>query len=91
MDKTFRYSSTCSVSGCGQPAVYKVAAPWSSGNSRELKNYGLACEAHRDEQLSSAREHRDRLKVAEGEVVGPVDLYRLLPGKRDVELSRVSS
>ena len=29
-------------------AIYKIAAAWSDGTSRELKNYGLACETHRD-------------------------------------------
>lgn len=89
METRFQYQPTCSVPKCGQPAVYKVAAPWSNGTSRELKNYGLACEAHRDTQLAQAHQHRQGLKVAEGEVVGPVGLYQLAPGKRDVELTRL--
>jgi hypothetical protein len=85
----FHYQPRCSAPGCGQPAVYKVAAAWSNGTSQELKNYGLACEAHRDSQLARARANRQGLKTAEGETVGEVGLYQLLPGVRDVELTRV--
>jgi hypothetical protein len=86
----FQYSPTCSTPQCGQPATYKVAAPWSNGTSRELKNYGLACEAHREAQLALARQHREGLKLAEGETVGPVGLYQLAPGRRDAELNRIA-
>jgi hypothetical protein len=85
----FRYQPTCSAPSCGQPAQYKVAAPWSNGTSRELKNYGLACEAHRDTQLAQAQSHRKNLKLAEGETVGQVGLYQLVEGKRDAELPRL--
>jgi hypothetical protein len=86
----FRYQPTCSAPHCGQPAVYKVAAPWSDGKkSHELKNYGLACEAHRDSQLARAQLHRRGLKLVEGEVVGEVGLYQLAPGCRDRELKRL--
>jgi hypothetical protein len=90
MEKTtFRHEPTCSAPQCDAPAVYKVAAPWSNGTSRELKNYGLACEAHRDSLLALAQIHRQGLKLAEGETVGPVGLYRLAAGKRDAELIRL--
>jgi hypothetical protein len=85
----FQYPPLCSAPKCNQPAAFKVAALWSSGNSRELKNYGLACEAHRDSQLALAQLHRQGLKVAEGESVGPIGLYQLVPGKRDAELARL--
>ncbi len=85
----FHHEPICSVSGCGRPAMYKVAAPWSSGTSRELKNYGLACTDHRDETLAGARDRRSSLKPAEGESVGEVSLYQLMPGVRDRELSQV--
>jgi hypothetical protein len=67
-----------------------VAASWSDGTSRELKNYGTACEPHRDELLARARTHRATLTLAEGEAVGPVGLYRLVPGRHDAELERLS-
>jgi hypothetical protein len=89
MDKSFQYQPTCSAPNCNQPAVYKIAAPWSDGTSRELKNYGLACEAHRDSQLARGQLHRQGLVLAEGETVGQVGLYQLVPGKRDIELPRL--
>ncbi|MDR3634883.1 MAG: hypothetical protein P4L84_13850 [Isosphaeraceae bacterium] len=88
-EKQFHYQPTCSAPDCGQPAVYKVAAPWSSGSSRELKNYGLACEVHRDSQLARGMTHQQGLVLADGETVGKVGLYRLEPGKRDVHLARL--
>ncbi|WP_406693594.1 hypothetical protein V5E97_21405 [Singulisphaera sp. Ch08] len=90
MEKTtFHYQPICSAPHCDNSAVYKVAAPWSNGRSRELKSYGLACEAHRDSQLALAQLHRQGLKLAEGETIGPVGLYELAAGKRDAELSRL--
>jgi hypothetical protein len=80
----------CNVPDCTKPALYKIAAAWSDGASRELKNYGLACESHRDVQLDRALRHHQALRVAEGETVGPVELYLLREGCRDAELARVA-
>ena len=88
-ERGFHYRPRCSAPNCDQPATYKVGAIWSDGTSRELKNYGLACEAHRQPQLDRARQHRDRLRLGDGETVGPVTLYLLEPGRRDTELSQV--
>lgn len=88
-EKTFRYVPTCSASHCAQPALYKVAALWSNGTSHELKNYGLACEAHRDSQFARAQVHRKDLLLAEGETVGSVGVYLLEPGQRDLALERL--
>lgn len=85
----FQYRPTCTVRGCGAPASYKIAAPWSDGTSRELKNYGTVCEAHRAEELARARARRQGLKLAEGEAVGEVGLYQLVAGKHDRELPRL--
>jgi hypothetical protein len=86
--KLFRYRAGCSVVGCTEPALYKLAATWSDGTSRELKNYGLACEAHRELQLARAWARHRGLLVSEDETVGPVELYVLRPGCRDAELDR---
>jgi hypothetical protein len=67
-------------------AVYKIAASWSDGSSRELKNYGLACDHHRDRELAAARRRHEVLPRGEDETVGSVELYRLLPGCRDRDL-----
>ena len=90
-DQSFQYRPGCSALDCDQAAVYKIAATWSDGTSRELKNYGLACDAHRDSQLDVARLHHVGLRLSEGETVGPVELYLLLSGCRDAQLSRVNN
>jgi hypothetical protein len=90
-EKHFQYQPKCSNPGCGQPAAYKIGAVWSDGTSRELKNYGLACEEHRQSQLDRARKHRDGLKLADGESVGQVTLFALAAGRRDSELATVDS
>jgi len=85
-NRVFRYQPSCNAPDCREPAVYKIAAAWSDGTSHELKNYGLACEAHRDSQLQQARIVHRNLRQAEGETVGPVELYVLREGCRDAEL-----
>ncbi|WP_206108074.1 hypothetical protein [Paludisphaera soli] len=87
--RRFRYRPVCSAPGCREPAVYKIAAPWSDGPRRELKNYGLACAIHRDAQLARGRSHRDGLKLEVGESMGDVRLFRLDPDRRDTELDCV--
>jgi hypothetical protein len=86
LEPQFRYRPGCSAPGCAAPALYKIAATWSGGSSRELKNYGLACELHRQEALATARAHLEGLRLAEGEMVGSLDLYLLREGCRDAEL-----
>ena len=85
----FHYQPRCSATHCDKPAFFKVAAPWSNGTSHELKNYGLACESHRDSMLARARLHRQGLSLAEGETLGTVGLYRLETDKRDAALTRL--
>jgi hypothetical protein len=87
--EAFHYRPSCSVRGCVEPASFKIAAAWSDGTSRELKNYGTVCAAHRAEELARARARRQGLKLAEGEAVGEVGLFQLVPGKHDRELPRL--
>ncbi len=90
MDATrFVYQPRCSAPGCDAPACYKIAAPWSNGTSHELKNYGLACEAHKDSQLARGQIHRQGLVLSEGETLGAVGLYELATDRRDVQLHRL--
>ncbi len=86
-EQVFCYRPRCSHPSCNQPALFKVGAVWSDGTSRELKNYGLTCETHRQSQLERARHNRDGLRLAEGETVGAVALFVLEPGRRDTELA----
>jgi hypothetical protein len=87
----FHYRPGCSANGCRNPAVYKIAATWRDGSSGELKNYGLACEQHRDQELAVARRHHEGLRLAEAETVGPVELYGLRSGCRDADLVRTAT
>ncbi len=76
-DLPFRYAATCHAAGCAFPPCCKIAAPWSHGPLRELKNYGLACEGHRDQLLALARSRREALAVGDDEAVGPVATFPL--------------
>lgn len=90
MDSTpFTYQPVCTAPGCGRPALFKIAAVWSDGTSRELKTYALACEGHRETLLQASESRQADLRLAEGETVERVGIYQLLPGVRDAELSRV--
>jgi hypothetical protein len=89
-ERPFRYRAGCSTPQCDNPAVYKIAASWSDGSSRELKNYGLACEQHCDRELAAATRRHHGLSLSEGETALPVELYRLIPGCRDRDLVPIS-
>ena len=77
-EPTFHYSITCSAPGCSVAPRYKIAAPWSDGPLRELKNYGLACKEHRDSLLNRALTSRERLAVRDDEQIGPVEVIDLV-------------
>lgn len=85
--EVFHYRPECHVAGCPAPASFKVAAVWSDGTSRELKNYGLACADHVQALETRALASREGLRLAEGESVGPVRSYLLEPGRRDTDLT----
>jgi hypothetical protein len=76
-ETTFHYTISCSSPGCSESPRYKIAAPWSDGPLRELKNYGLACEQHREALLARALTHRESLAVRDDEQVGPVEVFEL--------------
>jgi hypothetical protein len=84
-EKIFHYATSCSFPGCPNPPRYKVAASWSYGPLRELKNYGMACEQHRDCLLDRARRNRESLAVGDDETVGPVEIFELTAGHREVK------
>ena len=89
-ETTFHYSIACSTPDCAEAPRYKIAALWSDGPLHELKNYGLACERHRDSLLARARSHHAGLAMRDDEVVGPVEVFSLVPGHRDGQLPRLS-
>jgi hypothetical protein len=88
-DGPFHYWPRCSAVACREPAIYKIAAVWSDGSSRELKNYGLACALHRDLELARARRRHQGLARPDEESLGLIELYLLRPGCRDAELTPI--
>jgi len=79
-DLTFHYTPTCSVPGCDRAATSKIASFWSYGPLRERKNYGLACDQHREPLLVQAQIRRQRLAVSDDEQLGPVEAIPLGSG-----------
>jgi hypothetical protein len=79
----------CSLPDCGEPAVYKIAAPWSDGQFSELKTYGHACTKHLGPVFRDADLRRATYRSAPGETVDELGIYRYEAGKRDRQLQRL--
>ena len=74
---------------CGEPATFKVAAPWSDQRFWELKTYGFACRDHVRDVLRSAEARWLDYEPVKGEVVGYLGMYEYEVGRKDRELIRV--
>jgi hypothetical protein len=68
----------CSMPGCKEVALSKVAVPWQYGSIAELKTYGYACPTHTDSVLASARRRADAPCLAPDESVGELVPVALL-------------
>lgn len=79
----------CSCSGCAQPAIYKIAAPWSDGSFSELKTYGHACSEHIGPVFREAEQRRKAYRPSAGETVEEIGIFRYEQGKRDKQLERL--
>ena len=78
----------CSITDCGEPAEYKVAAPWNDRRFSELKTYGFACADHIHDVLRSAEARWLDYEPVPGESVQDAGIYRYEPGKIDRDLER---
>ncbi len=78
-DWVFAYEPACSEPGCNRAPTVKIASFWSHGPLREFKNYGLACDEHRDRLLARARVRRAALAVSDDEQIGPAEAIPLTP------------
>jgi hypothetical protein len=78
----------CSEDGCQEPAVYKIAAPWSDGRYWELKTYGFACAEHLRDVVRSAEIRWLDYEPVKDEAVHDIGIYRFEPGKGDRNLER---
>lgn len=79
----------CSVPGCGEPAAYKIAAPWSDGSFSELKTFGHACADHIGVLFREAEDRREEYPPSSGETIEPIGIYRYEQGRRDRQLQRL--
>jgi hypothetical protein len=86
----YHYIPRCSAPGCARAATYKIAAVWISGQLAELKNYGLACDGHRQELFEQARDRRARLEPSYDESIGEVTVYAFDPEALDADLVALS-
>jgi hypothetical protein len=82
------YPVLCYRPGCGQTAVFKIAAKWSDGTTYELKTYSLCCEACLPGQLADAKRRHAVCRTAPGETLEPPGVYELTRGTRDRQLVR---
>ena len=80
----------CSHADCSEPAVYKIARPWSDGVFNELKSYGFACADHVGPIFRAAETRKKDYRTGEAETVGQIGIYKFEAGKRDRQLQRLS-
>ncbi len=83
------YTIRCYEPGCPQEAVYKIAARWSDGITAELKTYGLTCESHLAQWFQRSLAKQAACRRAKGETLETPGVYRMVRGRRDVQLERL--
>jgi len=79
----------CGLPGCGEPAAYKIAAPWSDGSFSELKTFGHACADHLGMIFRDAEQRREAYAPSPGETVEEIGIYKYEHGRRDRQLQRL--
>ena len=82
------YPVLCTLRNCGRPAVYKIAARWSDGNTHELKTYALTCAECLDAAFRASQLKRSACRLAPGERLEEPGIYALRRGASDSELER---
>lgn len=80
----------CSLKGCSEPAVYKIAARWADGVFSELKSYGFSCADHLGAAFRGSEARRSDYATTPGESLGEIQIYRWEQGKRDSQLVRLT-
>jgi hypothetical protein len=66
---------------CGAAASVKIAAPWSDGETTELKTYSLCCDACLPAELDAARDRRAACPTEPSETLGDLTVFRLADGR----------
>jgi hypothetical protein len=82
------YPVICYAKGCPREAVFKIAARWSDGVTRELKTYFLACADCLPELYQTARIKKPQCRLAQGEMLGDPEVFEMTRGRRDRDLVR---
>jgi hypothetical protein len=84
------YPIYCYRPGCGQLAVYKIAARWSDGITEELKTYALCCGDCLPEWFRRSCDKQKACRRARGEILERPGIYQLHRGQRDRQLQRLT-
>jgi hypothetical protein len=82
------YPVRCYEPGCGRPAVYKIAARWSDGITKELKTYGLTCAECLAAWFQRSCAEQAACRLTRGETLDSPGIYELACGSRDQQLVR---
>ena len=84
------YPLICYQKGCGEFAVYKIAARWSDGITSELKTYGLTCPRCLADWFQQSVKKQKTCRLTPGEKLEPPGIYHLTRGQRDKQLERAA-
>jgi hypothetical protein len=82
------YPVICYAKGCPREAVFKIAARWSDGVTRELKTYFLACAECLPGLFRMARIKKAECRLAAVETLGDPEVFEMTRGRRDRDLVR---
>lgn len=82
------YPIYCSNPECKNLAAYKIAAQWTNGLDRDLKTYGLVCDACLPSWFLSARQRHQQCRLAPGESLEAPAIFQLNPHHADRNLTR---
>jgi hypothetical protein len=83
------YPLYCYTKGCGQTAIYKIAARWSDGVTQELKTYALCCADCLADWFERSREKQAACRLDAGETLESPGIFSLQRGRRDTEIRRL--
>jgi hypothetical protein len=84
------YPILCYRKDCKHLAVYKIAAQWSDGITRELKTYALTCEEHLPAYFHESRQRQKACRTTPGETLEAPGIFRMVRGQRDRVLERLA-
>ena len=82
------YPVVCAGAACRDAALFKIAAQWSDGTTRELNTYALACPACLKALFARAANQRRACRLAPGETLDAPGVYELACGSADHRLKR---